>query len=301
MKVLFAVDGSLSSFDAIAQVGQLLHVERDEPILFCAPPDSSSLADPANSDILDRANQGLVDAIFGEARKRLPAPLQANARTIIGTSDARHGIVTTADEVGADLIVVGARGLGAFERLLLGSVSRTVVNTSRIPVWVARAGAKSLAAGVHVLLACEDPDKSKPMAEALGRVSWPAASVCYLLTIVPSMFAGKVPDWLQKQARSPDVEAMVQAWAREHDAELDSMRTRLTGFAKQLPPTFQKYEAEVTEGEPAATILAKVVREKIDLVVVGGCQKNWLTSTLLGSTSDAVLSHAPCSVLVVPH
>jgi nucleotide-binding universal stress UspA family protein len=300
MKVLFAVDGSESSFDAVAQVGQLLNPQQDEPILFCAPPDSSILPETANPAVLDRVNQGLVDAIFGEARQKLPAALQANARTIVGTSDARHGIVSTATEVGADLIVLGARGLGAFERLLLGSVSRTVVNTARVPVWVARAGAKNLATGVHALMACENPEQSERLAKPLGQLSWPAASVCHVLTVIQSMFAGKVPDWLQKQARSPDVEAMVQAWAREHDAEIASTRTKLIEFTQKLPPTFARYEPEVAEGEPAATILAKTVREKIDVIVVGGCHKSWLTSTLLGSTSDAVLSHAPCSVLVVP-
>jgi nucleotide-binding universal stress UspA family protein len=300
MKVFFAVDGSASSFEAVAQVSSLLDPQTDQPILYCAAPGTGTLLpDSTNPEVLDRANQGIVDAIFGEARKQLPAALQANAQTIVGDGDAREGIVSTAGNIGADLIVLGARGLGAFERLLLGSVSRTVVNTSRIPVWVSRAGAKNLTAGVNLLLACEDPDKGAKLAAAVAKVHWPSGSTCRLLTIVPSMFAGKVPDWLQKQARSPDIDAMAQAWSREHRAALASMDGRLASFAETLPASLQRTR-EVAEGEPAVTILNQIVSHKIDLAVVGGCHKSWFSSTLLGSTSDAVLSHSPCSVLVVP-
>ena len=48
-------------------------------------------------------------------------------------------IVAVADEVEADLIVVGSRGLGAVGRLILGTVSYGVLRQSRRPVLVVRA------------------------------------------------------------------------------------------------------------------------------------------------------------------
>ncbi len=47
-------------------------------------------------------------------------------------------IVSEAARLGADLIVVGARGLGAAERFLLGSVSERVVREADRPVLVVR-------------------------------------------------------------------------------------------------------------------------------------------------------------------
>jgi nucleotide-binding universal stress UspA family protein len=40
--------------------------------------------------------------------------------------------------VGADLIVIGSRGLGGFKEMMLGSVSHAVVNRSKVPVLIIR-------------------------------------------------------------------------------------------------------------------------------------------------------------------
>ena len=50
--------------------------------------------------------------------------------------DPSSAILDTADEVGADLIVVGARGLGALQRFIRGSVSTRVAHHSKCDVLV---------------------------------------------------------------------------------------------------------------------------------------------------------------------
>lgn len=47
-------------------------------------------------------------------------------------------IIEYALKVGADLIVVGSRGLSTFKRILLGSVSTAVVQESKVPVLVVK-------------------------------------------------------------------------------------------------------------------------------------------------------------------
>ena len=115
------------------------------------------------------------------------------------------------------------------------------------------------------------------------------------------MFAGKVPDWLKQQARSPEAESMAQAWIREHDEELQANLARMQEFLGSLPAGFPKCQPQVAEGEHACEILAAITREQADLVVVGVHRKGFLTAAVLGSTSEAVLNHAECSVLTVPH
>jgi nucleotide-binding universal stress UspA family protein len=301
MKVLIAVDGSANSFAAIGQIAQLLKGGKDEIALYCAPPAIHLTAGATSQEVLVRARQALADAIFDEARKHLPTELQTGVHTILGTQDPRHGIVVAVEQWPANLLVVGARGLGKLERLLLGSVSRAVVHAARFPVWVARSQGAEARQGFRVLLACESPELGRRGAEVLNRLTWPRGTTGHTLTVVPSMFAGHVPEWLQQRARSPDVEAMVQAWTREHDDEKRRNLARMQDFAQSLPAPFLNAPPIVTEGEPATEILAAIAREKIDLVVVGTRRKHAVASAILGSTSEAVLNHAGCSVLVVPH
>ena len=190
MRVLAAVDASPGSFEAISQVAQLLAPQQDKVALYCSPPELHLPPRTASSELLSRARQALANAIFEEARKRLPAGLQSSLHTIVGTQDPRHGIVVAADQWEADLIVVGARGLGTFERLLLGSVSRAVAHAARVPVWVARSKGTPAVKSLRILLATGSPETGRQSAELLCRFAWPAGTTCRSLTVISSIFAG---------------------------------------------------------------------------------------------------------------
>ncbi|ENU31397.1 universal stress protein [Acinetobacter sp. 2JN-4] len=59
-----------------------------------------------------------------------------NVATKIYHGSASEGILFVADEIGADLIIMGSHGRTGVKRLLLGSVARTVLTESHIPVLV---------------------------------------------------------------------------------------------------------------------------------------------------------------------
>ncbi len=65
------------------------------------------------------------------------APVELLARLVEDVA-AASGIVQTAQELGADLIVVGSHGRSGIARLMLGSVATKVVAESPIPVLVCR-------------------------------------------------------------------------------------------------------------------------------------------------------------------
>jgi nucleotide-binding universal stress UspA family protein len=56
----------------------------------------------------------------------------------VAMGSAATAIVQEAEETGADLIVIGSRGLGRAGSLLVGSTSRDVLHHSKIPVLVVR-------------------------------------------------------------------------------------------------------------------------------------------------------------------
>ena len=58
--------------------------------------------------------------------------------TLLKTGDAREMIMHTAEELHADLIVMGTHGRRGLSRALLGSVAEWVVRTSPVPVLTVR-------------------------------------------------------------------------------------------------------------------------------------------------------------------
>lgn len=56
---------------------------------------------------------------------------------------------------------------------------------------------------------------------------------------------------------------------------------------------------EVVMGVPGPTIVEIAEEWRADLIVVGSHGRGFWSRALLGSVSDAVVNHAPCSVLVV--
>ena len=155
MKVLFAIDGSAGSFDALGQVGPLLTPARDEVTLYCSPPHVRLASSAVSAELVAAARTALADSILDEAIKRLPNPWQPAAKRLVGTADARRGILAAAEQTNAELIVVGARGLNRFDRLFLGSVSRAVVHGSRVPVWIARPRSATAPPARQILVCCK--------------------------------------------------------------------------------------------------------------------------------------------------
>ena len=59
-------------------------------------------------------------------------------KTKIQHGAASEGIIFIADEIGADLIIMGSHGRTGVKRLLLGSVARAVLTESHIPVLIVK-------------------------------------------------------------------------------------------------------------------------------------------------------------------
>lgn len=298
MKVLIGVDGSAGGFAAVRQAGRLLDPVRDQIAFYYTPPEIH--AKGTEPEICERARAALAEAIFTEARADLPEVLRHTATTIVGHKHPRQGVLLAAEEAQADLIVIGARGAGRMEKLMLGSVSTAVVRGAKVPVLVVRQAESGAAeTPFRVLLAYDSSPCSLAAAKFACGLHWPADTTAAVVGVIESLLAGAVPSWLEERARSADAEAMAQAWVREHEQEKEHQHEELTSFCQAQGGIFNAAKTIVAEGHPAEQILRTIGAERSNLVVLGAHGQGAIQRLLMGSTSERVLFHAPCSVLVV--
>ncbi len=148
MKILLAVDGSPCSNVAVEEIGKrpwpagsavkVLNVfELPLPVT----PEGWALP-PSYFDELDLAlktqAQNIVEAAIKSLKAAANETISIDGQFLSGSP--RSTIIDEAEKWGADLIVLGSHGYGRWERLLLGSVSQSVVSHAKCSVEVVRCG-----------------------------------------------------------------------------------------------------------------------------------------------------------------
>lgn len=146
MKILIAVDGSTCSDAAIDEVLHRPWPPQSEvraitafevPAMVGIEPWAAT---PNYFEQLEKSVREGARATVDQALKKLKAieneTLTISGEAIEGTPG--QAIVEEAERWGADLIVIGSRGLGTWNRLLLGSVSSNVVHHAKCSVEIVR-------------------------------------------------------------------------------------------------------------------------------------------------------------------
>jgi len=301
MKVVIGVDGSHASIDAMAQACRLLSPARDSLTLCYSPPDIRS-AISFEYHLMERGQIKLSESILDHAMLHVPKEWNSRSVRVVGPGEPANGILKAAEELAADLIVIGTRGLGGLGRLLIGSVSRKIVHRANIPVLVVRKRPRAEeTAGMRILLACESNETGRELSKVLERFAWPSGSVGEVIHVVTNVFGGAIPDWLDAEARKPEVDQLVNLWVQHHDERLAAARKEMTALGSELPLCFRSAPPIVVEGTPDVEILKVAQRQESDLIVIGAKTSTPFGRLMAGSTCESVLNHAPCSVLVVRH
>jgi nucleotide-binding universal stress UspA family protein len=141
-KILIATDGSPAALQAVELGLELAEEQHAEPIFVHVAPEADvlpvagfAMAGPVSvPHELDEADRSSLDEALLIAEER-----GVEARTKLLAGEAAEEIVAYADEIDADLIVVGSRGLGKISSALLGSVSHKLLHHAMRPVMVVRA------------------------------------------------------------------------------------------------------------------------------------------------------------------
>jgi nucleotide-binding universal stress UspA family protein len=83
------------------------------------------------------------------------------------------------------------------------------------------------------------------------------------------------------------------------DARLQEANTILDAAVQAVGPLPIDVHTELIEGSPAEAIINVADTRQSDLIVMGSRGLGRLAGALLGSTSQKVIGHAPCPVLIV--
>ena len=178
----------------------------------------------------------------------------------------------------AEMVVVGCNGRGAVARVLLGSVSSSVVRSAKCPVGVIRAEDSSTQHSDHdpVLVGID----CSPASELAVAVAFDEASrrgVALTALHVWSDVAVYQLPWLD--------------WKPEADR---SLAEYLAGWQERYPDV--KVQRLIALDHPGRMLIEE--SESAQLVVVGSHGRGGLTGMLLGSVSNAVVHSVRAPVIV---
>jgi nucleotide-binding universal stress UspA family protein len=180
---------------------------------------------------------------------------------------------------GADLIVVGARGVGGFTGLLLGSVSERVVEHARTPVAVVREGAERPASCPVVV----GIDGSPASVEALH---WAAAEARRRGAPLEVVHA-----WQGPSCGAPPAPSMITTIQEAARGTLDEALA---------DPVLEGVDVDGHLGCGGAAQRLVYAAQDASLLVVGSRGRGAFGRIVLGSTSRQLAHHAPCPLVVVP-
>ena len=185
----------------------------------------------------------------------------------------------------AELLVLGARGLGGLKSLVLGSVSHQCTHHASCPVVVVREQGPPRSTIDRITVGVDGSESSRralAWAVDAARVHDAVVDVVHAWTF-PAM-AGEV---VVAMAYDPD--QLAAAGHRLVDEAIASTD------ANGLVPRIQR----TVVGGAAASVILEAAGSS-DLVVVGSRGRGGFAELLLGSVSQHVLHHPPCPVVVLP-
>jgi nucleotide-binding universal stress UspA family protein len=142
--ILVPVDGSEISFSAVKHAAQiakafnsqltLISLIAEDPFTGADFYYSASIMKEYFIEAEANANKALAEAV--EIATGLGATAQSK---IVRGAVSAEGIIASANDLGADLIVMGSHGRKGFQKFFLGSFAQDVLGSSELPVLVIKA------------------------------------------------------------------------------------------------------------------------------------------------------------------
>ena len=198
-------------------------------------------------------------------------------------------LATTAEDIGAQLVVVGAHRKRVNPSDELGNTCSAIVRKTVVPVLVWRPVINDR--DKTILAALDLREGSAPVAATGARYAAYFDARLLLLHAIPSTLHG----YLRAVSTAPKVEETMR------DLESEARREALGRIPEELRDQVPAQVA-IVRGRPIVShILNTAESESADLIVIGKYHAPGLVArVVLGGITAAVIQNANCSVLTVP-
>jgi nucleotide-binding universal stress UspA family protein len=286
MKYLLAVDGSDQSLDATrafealspAESLKVLHVVNVPGIPY--PAMGADVAKDLAMTV-ESAMKEEGERVLNQAVSLMPLhPGSVSKQLEMGTP--AEVILTAAEAEKADLVVMGARGIGRIKEQIFGSVSHRVMTHAACSTLLVKQPVRSVKNLLIPIQSQEDSDailkffKKKPFREPC------AITVLHVIPMVE-------PVWPVGAMIPPAFRKEMVSYAEKFTQVLCLELERLGHQAKGV----------AIEGAPSFTIVEEVKKINPDLLVMRPQSQSGVSRFFLGSVSHSVIHHTDCSLLLV--
>jgi nucleotide-binding universal stress UspA family protein len=274
MKIVVAVDWSDQN---LAGLNQALQLYRPTEVTLVHAIDLS-LYFEQGAAVEHETDRGSL--LLDRAMTLVPADVKTVRKINEGGSPAQL-ILDSADQVAADLVVVGTRGRSRLVEAFLGSESDRVLLHATRSTLIVKGEARKVQ---RVLVAVEGSEDADRIARWLIEHPFKDPIDLCVFTAVAPIEVKKTPKDTAGTKALPE------------GAELKAGEL-VKATAGKLSSSSYKVSTKVAVGKPAALILEQT-KDK-DLIVVSSHGRKGLSRFLMGSVSHSVVHGVACPVLVI--
>jgi nucleotide-binding universal stress UspA family protein len=210
-----------------------------------------------------------------------------SVRSLVKVGVPAQEIAKTADEVDASLVLMGARGIGLFREMFLGSTTADVMRHSQRPLLIVRFKLVKKLGKIMCERVCQDllsrilfaTDFSEPSLRAIA---------------------------LLKRLKEYGARQIVLVHVIDRGETKEEARTLREAAEKELKGMKDEYRAEgwqvktvTAEGVASKKIMSLAKTENASLIVVGARGRGLIERLLVGSTAENIARRADRPVLVL--
>jgi universal stress protein E len=278
MQIVAATDFSTRSSRALRQAGLLAQLT--EARLHVV-----HVADDDRPDELIHAEKREAERLLAEQLVSMPELQGVRSQPSVVTGDPFDGILRTATEVGADLIVMGSHRKQFLLDIFVGTTIERVIRNGAFPVLMVNNEAPRKYEDVVAAVDMSDASvRALQVALSTGLMSAERATVLHAYS---PFIKGKM---YMQQARIAD---LVED---ERQRAMDD----LASFLVTKGLTLERWVLRVEEGAPMEIIPRAVSELQPDLLVMGTHGRPAVINALIGSVAEEALRSLNVDILAVP-